>query len=236
MHAVGRPPPGAHPDVLAGDVAAHDAGDDDGREGEAVGDLCDDGGSRAEGGRLDVRPRVVVDDGADDDVEGGGDDLHEGERLGEVARVLELGAEGEEGDVAGVGEQNLEGGEHAGLDVGVVVHGDNVRGIRFCDADADHGDGDADHNGDAGDGGEVGDLLELAFEGEKQADDEAGEAEDDGAGAVIGENVEGDGESENVCRLDEDEDQDLCDAHDFSGDGAKHEEGGICESMGVGIS
>lgn len=82
-------------------MAVDDAGDEDGGEGDAVGDLADQGVGGGQGGRGDAGADVVVDYGADDDVGGDGAGLQEEEGFGEVAGVFELGDEVEEGSIAG---------------------------------------------------------------------------------------------------------------------------------------
>lgn len=85
--------PVSHVDVLDADVCVDDAGDDDGRKGDAESDFLDDWAGRTEGRGGDVRAGVVVDDYGDCDIEGDGDALKEGESLGELSGLFELGDE-----------------------------------------------------------------------------------------------------------------------------------------------
>lgn len=92
-----------HPDVnvLARHGAVDHTGDDDGGKRDAKGDLGDERARRAERRTSDEWAGVVVDDDGDEHVERHRDALFEEQCLLEVARVLELGLEGEECDMAG---------------------------------------------------------------------------------------------------------------------------------------
>lgn len=82
-------------------MSVYDAGDDDGGQGDAVGDFADERGGGAEGGGVDVPAGEVVDYGRDDCVEGHGCALQEEEGFWVGFGVLELRDEAEEGGVAG---------------------------------------------------------------------------------------------------------------------------------------
>ena len=64
--------------------------------------------------------------------------------------------------------------------------------VWFWDSDADHGDHDGGEDRDEGEDGEVGDVLEGAWEGEHEEQDEADYAPDDGACGMAGDGIHGD--------------------------------------------
>lgn len=102
-----RTPEQTDVDVFRRDVAVDDARDDDGGQRDAVRDLLEERACASEGGRGDVCAGVAVGDGCDDEVHRCVDGLEETQRFGVVLRVLELGDEAEEGDVAGIGEDDI---------------------------------------------------------------------------------------------------------------------------------
>lgn len=67
--------------------------------GDAIGDLPDDGAGGAQGGRGDVRTAIAVDDDGGDGVQGGICDLQQIQSLGVGVGVFQLRDEAEEGDV-----------------------------------------------------------------------------------------------------------------------------------------
>lgn len=100
MHDVRAAPyPDIH--VLASHRAIDDASDDDCWERDAECDLGDERACGSKRGAGDEWAGVVVDYDGDGHVEGDGDALFEEEGFLEVARVFELGLEGEKGDVTG---------------------------------------------------------------------------------------------------------------------------------------
>lgn len=143
----------AHVDVFGRHVAVDDACDDDGGDGDAVGDFADHGGGGAEGGGCDVRAGVAVDDDGGDDVHARVTALEEEKGAGVVCGGVELGNEGEEGDVSGICEDDVCDGEECRGKA--AFDGDVDVVIRFGDANADHGDEDGADDGNEGDDGEV---------------------------------------------------------------------------------
>lgn len=201
-------------------MAVDDAGDDDGGDGDAVGDFADRGRGGTQGGGCDVCAGVAVDDDGGDDVHGRVTALEEEEGAWVVLRGVQLGDEGEEGDVSGIGEDDVGDGEEgrgkAAFQGGVDVV------IRFGDANADHGDEDGTDDGNEGDDGEVGDLVERPRQGADDGDEEADDGKDNGAGAVCGDGVHHDGEGQDVRAHDEDEEEHLSGAEDLTAPGSQH--------------
>lgn len=128
--------------VLAHDGAIDDASDDDSGHSDTPSDFRDDGGGGCEGWGGDGGADEAVDDGADGDVEGDCDGLEEDEGFGEILGISHFADELEEGDVAGVGDDDVAyaygtllegglGGGGYGVDFGVGWVGG---------ADADHDD------------------------------------------------------------------------------------------------
>ncbi|KAH0388989.1 putative amino acid transporter, partial [Aureobasidium melanogenum] len=68
VHDIGLAPD-ANVNILSGHVSVNDTGNDDGGDGNAVGDLANDGASRTNSGRFDVGAREAIDDDSDDDKE-----------------------------------------------------------------------------------------------------------------------------------------------------------------------
>lgn len=156
VHDVGTAPH-ADVNVLDADVGINDTGDDDGRAGDSEGDFLDGSTGAAESGRGDVAAGVVVDDDCDDDVEGDGQSLQHGKRLGKVTRIFQLGNEAEEGDVSGEGDDNVRDGD-GGFDEGGQVCWDDGKSLaqaRLFDANSDHGDENRSGDGDAREDGDV---------------------------------------------------------------------------------
>lgn len=184
------------------------ARNDDRRGSDAVGDLLQQRRGAADSGGSDGGAGVAVGEARNKEIHGGVDALQEKEGFGVVFRLLELGDEAEEGDVAGVGENDVGDGEEALGERWLGGEGD-LAGASVLDANADHGDGDGAEDGDEGHDRHVGDGAELAGEGEQEADEGADDPVDDGAGRVGGEGVHHDGEGEDVGAHNEDEEGDL---------------------------
>lgn len=98
-HAVS---PTEQPDVyvLGGDMAVDNTRDDDGRDGDAVGDFAKEGRGRAKGGRRDVYAGVAVGNDCYDEVHRGVHALKEEQRFGVLGGGVKFGDEGEKGDMA----------------------------------------------------------------------------------------------------------------------------------------
>lgn len=119
-------------------------------QGKGVADDFQGRAGGAQGRRGDVRPAEVVDDDADDDVEGGDDGLAEHEGAAVVGGVAHFGGDGEEGRGAGVGEDDGGEGGDGAVEVGAaddLVVGDPDAVLRggggtVLDADADGHDHD----------------------------------------------------------------------------------------------
>lgn len=108
MHeAVGAVAEKTYVDVFDTDVTVDDASDDDGRDGDTPCYFGDDGAGAVERWAGHLIAGEVVDDHGGDQIHRDVADLEECQGLGEVARILELGDEGEEGWVAGVGEDHV---------------------------------------------------------------------------------------------------------------------------------
>lgn len=135
-------------DVLRRDVAVDHARDDDSRDSDAVGDFPHELPRGAEGGAGDGGAGVAVDDDGDDDVHCCVDALEEEEGFGVGGGVFEFGDEGEEGDVAGIGEDDVGDGQEAFGEGDGAGGGDVDVAGGWGDADADHG---YHHGGDDGD-------------------------------------------------------------------------------------
>ena len=218
-HAI-RAPVLAHVDIFGGHVTVDDPRNDDGRDRDPVGHFADRRGGGAQRGGCDIRARVPVDDDRGDDVHGRVAALEEEEGAGVLGWGVELRDEGEEGDVAGVGEDDVGDGEEGRGEA--ALHGGVDVVVWFGDADADHGDEHGADDGDEGDDGEVGDLVEGPREGAGDGDDEADDGENDGAGAVRGDRVHHDGEGQDVRAHDEDEEEHLGGAEDLAAPGSQH--------------
>lgn len=153
-------------DVLAPNVTEDDTRDDNGRQGNSVGDLLHDRTGRAQGRRADAITGIVVGHGGDDDVDDNVKDLQEGESFGEVAGVLQFSHDTEVRDVTDycmlerflpllwrfrltVCENNVgdggKGFDQVGLDNGLDGHATGM-----LDAKADHTDDDS--SSDTGEG------------------------------------------------------------------------------------
>ena len=231
-HAVGAPV-FAHVDVLGRDVAVDDTRDDDGGDGDAVGDFADRRGGGTQGGGRDVCAGVAVGDDGDDDVHARVTALEEEEGAWVVCGGVQLGNEGEESDVSGIGEDDVRDGEegwgkaafHGGVDVG----------IWFGDANADHRDEDGADDRNEGDDGEVGDLVERPRQGADDGDEEADDGKDDGAGAVRGDGVHHDGEGQDVRAHDKDEEEHLGAAEDLTAPRSQHHHARVGHIMDMWI-
>ena len=84
-------------DVLNGNVAQNNTGDDDGRHGDSVGHLAKDGTGGSQGGRGDILSGIAIDHGRNDGVHDDFKALKHAQRLGEVSWVFHFGDESEEG-------------------------------------------------------------------------------------------------------------------------------------------
>ena len=187
-----------HVDVFSGDVAVYDSGDHDGGDGDAVGDFLEERGGGAEGGGGDGGAGVGVGEDGDEEVHGYVDALEEEERFGVFFRFLELGYEGEEGDVAWMGGLVLESSVHGfkGFrslrtcicedDVGdsfecfvkARLHGYIYLPIsRFFNPNTSHCDDHSRNDRYKTDDSHIADLLQSSRQRADQADEEAYEAE-----------------------------------------------------------
>lgn len=204
-------------------------------DGDAPGNLLDEGARGAEGGRLHVRATVAVDDNGDDEVHCRVDCLKEVEGLWPLLWPAELGDEAEEGDVAGCfgaamvvsegwrgkrrGKEGWRKGEYQTLTIGKdnvrdaekggaeldVLCGNDAKGVWRVKADVDHGDEDGGRDRGKRDKGHIRDALESAGQVADPKDDEADDAPDYGAGGAVCDCVEADAPGENVTAHAEDE-------------------------------
>lgn len=83
------------------DLTVDDTSDNNGRGGKTVGDLGEELGSGTESRRFDTVTGKAVDDGSSDGVEDDLENLENHDGLPEIAGLLHLGEDSEEGDVAG---------------------------------------------------------------------------------------------------------------------------------------
>lgn len=144
------PDPDIH--ILHHNRRVYDAGDDDGRHGDAPGCFRDDRGRGSQGGRGHVVADVGVNYHGHGDVEGYGCGLQQDEGFGEVGWFLHFGDEAEEGDVAAVGDYDVGDADGAGGEGGFARGCDEV-GFwvgRVLDADAYHCDYDCGCDGETG--------------------------------------------------------------------------------------
>ena len=85
--------------VLRRDVTENDTGDDNGRQGDAVGHFLQHRVGRAQGRGSHILSGVDVGDNGRDDVNDDIEDLQQTEGFGEIARVFQFSHDTEEGDV-----------------------------------------------------------------------------------------------------------------------------------------
>ena len=97
----------------------------------------------------------------------------------------------------------------------------------FLHADSRHGDDHGGENRDEGCDGEIAHVTEFSGQSADVADNQADDAEDDGAGAVHGDGVHHDGEGENVRAHNEDEEEELRGAEDFAAPAARKDFAGV---------
>lgn len=93
--------PNSDVDVFARHRPIHYTRNDDGRYRESKSDLCDDWTCRAERRRCNERTRVVIDDNRYNHVKCDCNTLLEEKCFLEVLRILQLGVERQEGNMAG---------------------------------------------------------------------------------------------------------------------------------------
>lgn len=203
-----------HVDVLDADVAVDHARDDDGGDRDAPCDFGDDRGGAVQCRARDLVARVVVDDDRGDQVHGDVAGLEEGQRLGEVVRVLQLGDEGEEGRVSRVREDHVGDGEES-RDKGQAGGGPETeddamafrRGLvhgRLRDGHRDHRHHDRPDDADEAGDRVVAEMLQCPGKGTQQAHDHADHHPSDGTCGSSGESVHADGKREDVTAHDED--------------------------------
>ncbi|KAI4184040.1 MAG: hypothetical protein LQ346_006185 [Caloplaca aetnensis] len=94
---------------------------------------------------------------------------------------------------------------------------------RLVDPDANHGDEHGRDDGDEGRDCQVRHVLQRARKRADEGDDEANDAEDDGAGTVFGDCVHHDAEGEDVGAHDKDDEEHLGDAEDLAPDRTKQD-------------
>lgn len=188
----------AQVNVLGVDVGKDDAGNDNGGQRDAPGDLFHNLAGAAEGGAGHVDAGVAVDDKRDNGVD---DDLHEllgAEGDGEVLGVAQLRDEAHPGDVAGVGKDGVADGVEGRREVGAVDGLHVLVGRLGRHGQSNDGDEHGRHDADETDNAQKGDVLERPGNGEEGKDDEAHDAKDDGARPVVGQDVERNGKGQQV--------------------------------------
>lgn len=141
VHDVGLAPD-ANVDVLGSDVGIDYTRDDDDGNSDSVGDLANDGASRADGGRLDIIASEAVNDNSNDDVKRASANLEHAQGLREISRLLHLRDEPEVSNVGAEGDKNVGHSHTTGAERGHARGSDGVSmsASRRIDSDANHGD------------------------------------------------------------------------------------------------
>lgn len=202
------------------DVAGHDGGvdgarDEDNGQRNAKGDLGDGASRGQERRRLHVLADEHVDEGARHGVNDNLDGAEGHDGLGKVFRGMHLVHEGELAQGETVGENDVAEG-HKGLGELETLLGPQLprgarsrnggrRGVGVLNAGGDDGDSDGNDNR-----GEIhvtqnSHLGKGRRDGQEHEDDGRDEAENDGAGAVVGNVVEGNSAGQAVGTDGEDE-------------------------------
>jgi len=205
----------AEVNVFQADVAIHDTGADNGWDGNAEGDLLHERAGGGQSGRLDGGTDVVVDDDTGGEVQADLEALKHKEGLLKVLGSLHLGDETEESDVGAVCKDNV--GDGLEGSVQVVRDGglDNAAGV-LLHSNGDHGDQDGTKDADEGAERDPGHSAHGTRDGQHQRDDQADHSEDNGASAVVGDGVQHDTEGQDVAAHDEETEQKLADAEEFT--------------------
>ncbi|KAG9533402.1 putative amino acid transporter, partial [Aureobasidium melanogenum] len=210
VHDIGLAPD-ANVNILSGHVSVNDTGNDDGGDGNAVGDLANDGASRTNSGRLDVGTREAIDDDSDDDVKRTSASLQHAQGLGEISGVLHLRNETEVGDVGTEGNKDVGDSYNTSAERGHARRSDGVSvgASRRIDSDANHSNEDGSRDGQARSNGHEGDVLHGSWDAEDHGHNHANNSENNGASSVVGKDVQHDGERQDVSGHDEDQEDDL---------------------------
>lgn len=115
------------------------------RQGNAIANLGHHGRSRTQGRRGDTVTSIAVNDQGGNQVQTDVNSLEQAERLGKVARILQLSHQAKVGGVASESEDNVADGQEALVEIGFADCYDAAAGV--FDPDGDHADEDC--GGDA---------------------------------------------------------------------------------------
>lgn len=162
----------AEVDVLQANVAIDDACADDGGDRDAEGDLLHERAGGDQGGRLNVRADIVVDDDGGGEVQDDFKALKHEKGLLEILGGFHFGDEPEEGDVCAVGEDDVGDGLECGVQVCFDGGFDDAAGV-LLHADGNHGDHDRAEDGEEGGEGDPGHASHGAGDGQDERDDHA---------------------------------------------------------------
>ncbi|KAH0357798.1 putative amino acid transporter, partial [Aureobasidium melanogenum] len=198
-------------------------------DGNSVGDLANDGASRANGRRLDIGTSEAVDDDSDDDVKRTSASLQHAQSLGEISGVLHLRNETEVGDVGTEGNKDVGDGYNTSAERGHARRSDcvSVGASRRIDSDANHSNEDGSRDGQARSNGHEGDVLHGSWNAEDHGNNHANDSENNGASSVVGKDVQHDGESQDVSGHDEDQEDDLSGFRDLLEPSSEEEEASV---------
>lgn len=127
---------------------------------------------------------------------------------------------------------NSQEGVHKGR-VGSDIVLDVIWGL---DTNRDHSDDGRNQDTGSGDSRHDEHLASGAWEGTYAADDQPDHAEDDGAGAVVGDGVEEHREGENVAGHEEDDEEQLTPVADFTADWAHEHLSCVAHAVHVGVA
>lgn len=225
----------AEVNILQTNVTVHHTGTDNGRDGDAVGNLAHQRAGRCQGWRLHLGPDVEVDDHGGRQVERNLEALEHEQRLLEVLGRLHLSDQTEEGDVGAVGEDDvrdgLEGSVQGGVDGGLY----DTTGV-LLDADGDHGDHDSAEDTEERSERDPSHALHRPGDRQHKREDHADHTEYNRAGTVLSDSVHHNAEGENVAAHDKDAEQELAEAKEFTTKAAEQDLAGICQVLDVGVA
>ena len=219
MHQVGLGGQ-AEVDVLQTDVAVDDTSADDGGDGNAKCNLLHERAGGDQGRGMHSSADVVVDDHTSSQVQADLKALEHEQRLLKVLRSLHLGDQTEEGDVSTIGKDDvgdsLESSVQVGLDGGL----DDATRV-LLNADGDHGDQNCAEDTEERGKRDPGHALHGTGDGQHQRDEHTNKSKDNRASAVVGNGVHHDAEGQDVATHDENAEQELASAEEFTANRAK---------------